>query len=224
MDASVQTSLADLASHIPAASRVFRRYGLDFCCAGRRSLASACAELGLDPALVLSEVDRERTPGTVPAAELATRSTATLVQYIVEHYHEPLRAELERVIEMAAKVERAHARKDRCPHGLTALLQAMKIELEDHMDKEELILFPLLVRGAGSTAWGPIAVLTQEHDDHGARLQEIRALTDSFTPPKGACPTWRALYLALDELEQALMEHVHLENHILFPRALGNPH
>lgn len=93
-------------------------------------------------------------------------------------------------------------------------------ELDLHMQKEEQILFPLIVSGRGAAAGGPIHVMEREHEDVAADLERIRGLTRDYVPPEGACGTWRALYLGLAEFERELMEHVHLENHILFPRAL----
>lgn len=220
MPNTIDTSLAELATHSPAASRVFRRYGLDFCCAGRRTLAVACGDKDLDAVAVLREVEDESTHASPDAVDWRTRPLTELIAHIVHHYHEPLRPELDRLIEMAAKVERVHADKEGCPHGLADLLRAARHELDSHMRKEESILFPLIASGAGRSAMGPISVLTHEHDEHGDQLRRIRALTGELVAPSRACVTWKALYLGLDALERDLMEHVHLENYILFPRAL----
>ena len=121
---------------------------------------------------------------------------------------------------MATKIEAVHADKPACPRGLAATLTRIETELEDHMQKEEQVLFPLIRTGRGSQAATPIGVLESEHRDHGRNLERLRELTDGYTIPAEACNTWHALYLGLDQLERDLMQHIHLENNVLFPRSL----
>jgi len=210
--------LADLAVARPAASRVFHRQGLDYCCGGKRSLAEACAEKGLDPQAVLAEIEAE-----APEADerpWSERPLPELIDHILSTYHEPLRAELPELVAMAEKVESRHAEKTSCPRGLAAHLRQIHAAVLEHLAKEEQVLFPMILAGHGSRAGGPIQVMEMEHDDHGLNLARTRALTDDLNPPAEACTTWRALYLRLTELEKELMDHIHLENNVLFPRAL----
>jgi regulator of cell morphogenesis and NO signaling len=88
------------------------------------------------------------------------------------------------------------------------------------MAKEEQVLFPMILAGAGPRTRGPITVMLHEHDDHGANRAKMRQLAGDFQPPEAACTTWRALYLRLEELEGELMDHIALENNVLFPKAL----
>lgn len=215
---TTNTTVAELAITVPAASRVFRRYGIDYCCGGRKSLAAACEERSLDVEQVLAELDRESAAGE-PARSLVDRSDGELIEHIVQRYHDPLRAELPDLLAMARRVEMRHADKAAVPRGLADHLAQITGELTQHLDKEERILFPLLKRG-GAGASAPIRVMMREHDDHGAALRQIRALTSDLAPPAGACATWRALYLRLEHLEGELMDHIHIENNILFARAL----
>ena len=122
------------------------------------------------------------------------------------------------LIAAAVKVERVHAGKPAVPVGLAAALDDMWRELQDHMEKEERILFPMLAAG-DARARMPIGVMRTEHDEHGVSLQRLRALTGNHVAPPHACATWRALYDGLVTLEAELMAHIHLENHVLFPRA-----
>ena len=128
---------------------------------------------------------------------------------------------LPELIALATKVESRHADKPTCPKGLAALLGAMQDEVLDHLAKEEQMLFPMILAGQGRFAVGPVQVMEHEHDEHGRNLALLRTLTGDFVPPAGACTTWRALYLGLRQLDQELMEHIHLENNVLFPRALA---
>jgi len=213
-------TLAELAATRLAASRVFRRHRLDFCCGGQRPLTEVCAERDLDPEAILREIEEETVHPDDPAS-LVDRDVETIVPHIVARYHEPLRDELPELIALARKVERVHAEKNGCPHGLAAHLELMHTDILSHLAKEEQVLFPMILAGAGPRTRGPISVMLREHDDHGDNLRKMRQLADDFQPPEAACTTWRALYLRLEELEGELMDHIALENNVLFPKALN---
>ncbi len=216
---NASATLSDLAVSHPGATRVFLSHGLDFCCHGRRPLAEACAEKGLDPQAVLDAIAAEEAaPDDVTA--WSRRPLGDLISFIVDHYHARLRSELPELITLAEKVEKVHTEKSTCPHGLAAHLAAMHAAVLDHLAKEELVLFPMIRSGRGAGAGGPIHVMEQEHEDHGRSLERLRELTADLTAPPEACTTWRALYLRLGRLSDELMEHIHLENNVLFPRAL----
>ncbi len=219
MKSTTTTTLADLATAFPSASRVFHRYGLDFCCGGRRPLADACRERGLDEVEILDAIERE-SPGDAAPVRWDTAPIPDLVAFIVSRYHDRLREELPQLVALATKVETTHAEKASCPRGLAAHLAAVQDNVAMHLAKEERILFPLILDGMGRMAAGPIRVMEQEHDDHREDLLRTRKLTNDLTAPPEACTSWRALYLRLDALEAELMEHIHLENNVLFPRVL----
>ncbi len=212
-------TLAHLATTLPGASRVFARHRLDFCCHGDRPLADACRERDLDPASVLAEIEAERREDET-FDRWDERPLPELIDHVLERYHAAHREELPRLVAMAHKVEAVHAERPDRPVGLHAHLVGMADELESHMQKEEQILFPLLRAGRGALAHAPIQVMETEHEDHARNLELTRSLTRDLTPPEDACGTWRALYLGLEELETEVMRHVHLENHVLFPRAV----
>ncbi len=214
-----ESTLADLAGHWVGASRVFQRHDLDFCCQGSRTLAEACRERRLAVDTVLAEL-RAEAREVQPHEEWAGRPMAQLIVHLVDHFHASHRAELPRLLAMSEKVENVHARHPQCPHGLAAHLRTMGEDLEQHMQKEEQVLFPLLLAGGNLGAYAPIQCLTGEHDQHALALAATRRATREFTVPADACTTWRALYLGLQEFERAVMEHVHLENHVLFPGVL----
>ena len=215
------TSLADLARGRPGATRVFMRHRLDFCCGGQRSLADACERAGVDPAGVWREIEEESGRGLGGASDWAARSLADLADHIEQHHHAYLRREVPALLHAAARVETVHAGKPDVPIGLAALLGAFWAEMQEHMGKEEQILFPMIRQGArGRAVYPPVRVMEQEHDEHGATLAQIRRLTGDLRLPAHACATWRALYDGLEALEADLMHHIHLENNILFPRAV----
>ena len=216
---TTQTTLAELAVKQPSASRVFQRYRLDFCCHGNRPLQEACDEYGLAPESVLAEIESEgRKSGNISRWE--ERPLSELIAWIVNYYHRRLRAEIPLLVAMAARVEQVHREKAACPRGLAGHLEAMHVAVLEHLFKEEAVLFPMIDAGAGSRAAAPVHMMEIEHEDHGETLRTIRKLTSNFTIPPEACATWIALYQRLEEFEAELMEHIHLENNILFRRAL----
>lgn len=210
--------LAELATTSAGASRVFLRHGLDFCCHGDQSIAMACTKKGIDAEQVVAELRAETVSNPVEES-WQERPLAQLIAHIVDHFHAGHRAEVPRLAKMAERVEAVHGEKPDCPRGLAAHLHFMVDALEQHMQKEEQILFPMLLAGQGAQAGGPIAVMEREHDEHGQSLAKMRRLAGDFVPPPAACRTWQALYLGLAELERDVMQHVALENHVLFPRA-----
>ncbi len=216
---SATTTLGELARTTPSSTRVFLRHHLDFCCGGKQTLADACAKHGLDPQQILAEIEAE-LGREQPELAWDRRSQNDLVDHIEQHYHAALRRDLPPLIEAARKVERVHAAKPFVPMGLADTLTTIAIDLEQHMGKEERVLFPMIRRGGrGPTVAMPIAVMESEHDHHGESLATLRALTNDFTIPPGACATWTALYRGLATLERELMEHISLENNVLFMRA-----
>lgn len=213
-------TLSHVATTQPASTLVFLRHRLDFCCGGGQKLGDACRAAGLDLEKVIAEIDAE---GTARKPERwDTRPLPELLDFILTRYHEPLRSDLPALLEAARRVERVHAKKQSCPHGLAALLEQLDAEIRQHLAKEEQVLFPALRSGnGGANVHMPIRVMMQEHDDHGASLRRLRGLATDFKPPPEACATWRALYAGLEKLESELMEHIHLENNVLFPHALN---
>jgi len=214
------TTLADLAVAHPAAARVFYANRLDFCCGGRRDFADACRERGLDANAILDEI-RQAEAAAEPPARWEQAPLPALVDHIISHYHRRLRESLPHLANMARLVETRHKDKVSCPVGLAALLGQIQGSVLDHLEKEETILFPTIVRGTGGRVSSPVHVMELEHEHHKGDLLRIRALTSDLTPPAEACTTWRALYSGLQQFEQELMEHIHLENNILFRRALA---
>lgn len=212
-------TLSELAITHPGAVGVFQSHGLDFCCHGRRSLAEACTDKGLDPEAIAVEID-SAAPTRSDIADWATRPLPELVDFIERRYHAALRADLPVLIELARKVERVHADKPTCPRGLTSHLEHMNEAIEDHLAKEEQVLFPIVRAGRGRMAACPVQVMEREHEDHGRSLERLKELTASFRVPAEACASWTALYTGLARLADELVEHIHLENNVVFPRAL----
>ena len=229
MNITPDATVADIATFAPATIRVFQQHEIDFCCGGRVPLAKVCADRGINPDVLVSELVAAATP-TADEPTWADATLTALVAHIQRRYHEPLRNELPRLDALLDKVVSRHG--DHLPDVLFPLQQVYKDlqgELLAHMTKEDRVLFPFVVglesgqRAASQDAadWiaGPIAVMEADHEFAGSSLATMRELTSGFTPPEWACPTFRGLYYGLAKLESDMHMHVHLENHILFPRA-----
>lgn len=233
MHFTADTRVADIAATDPATIKVFQQHQIDFCCGGKIPLSEACARHGLDADALLEELRAvQRGPGEIPNWEKSTLSA--LIAHIQQRYHQPLRSELPRLGEMLAKVVLRHG--DRLADTLFPLQAAflgLRSELLEHMAKEDAVLFPairaseeaLIHGGDRGQSWRwieqPIDVMEAEHASAGDALKTMRALTNGYTPPENACPTFRGLYHGLAELETDMHLHVHLENTILFPRAVA---
>jgi regulator of cell morphogenesis and NO signaling len=227
-------TLADLAATSLSAIRILEQYGLDYCCGGKQPLEKACLSKGLSPDQILREIDGAAA-ATAADRDWQTAPLDELVNHIVETHHAYLKLDLAVLEARIEKVVRVHGSRDpqQLPR-LAAVFAGLRRELEMHLHKEEAILFPFIMQYGraesrnqpvppvpfGSIA-NPIAVMEHEHTDAGDALQEIRDLTDGYNPPAYACTTVRALYDGLKALEKDLHVHIHLENNILFPRAIA---
>jgi len=228
---SVDTTVGEIAAELPASTAVFEKYGIDFCCGGRTALAEACQSRGLDATAILDEA--RRAAGSAAAAvetDWRKASLTELAEHIVATHHAYMKTQLPRLEAMLQKILTAHsARHAGVLVPLAETFLAMREELDGHLMKEERILFPLvraLESGTGSRAFhcgsvqNPIRVMVMEHDSAGEALARMRHLTGGYTPPPDACNTFRSFYKGLAEMESDLHRHIHLENHILFPRAI----
>ena len=220
------TTVADLVIANPATARVFERHGIDYCCHGQRPLDEACADAGVAEADVRAEIDALALAAAPPLPD----DVAGLIGMIVATNHTFLRRSLPRLGELMGKVVVAHADRHPEVHTVAATLAEVTDDLLPHLVKEERVLFPLAIELLGQveatsfhcgSVVNPIRVMHVEHDRVGELLATLRHLTDGYTPPADACPTWHALYAGLAELEADTHQHVHLENNVLFPRIIA---
>jgi regulator of cell morphogenesis and NO signaling len=228
---SLEATVGRLVTENPARARVFERRGIDYCCGGKVSLKAACEAKGLDPGAALAEIalcDDLFRGETQTNWEAATVSE--LIDDIQTTHHRYLKEELPRLSFLTEKVARAHGARHPELEIVHETFDAFRSELESHMMKEELILFPLCrqleaAESAPSFHCGsvgnPIRVMEHEHDSAGAALAKFHELTGGYAPPQGACNTYRAMLDGLKTLEEDMHLHVHKENSILFPKALA---
>ncbi|WP_295799488.1 iron-sulfur cluster repair protein YtfE [uncultured Microbulbifer sp.] len=214
--------IATLARELPGAAALFDRYDLQYCCDGNKTLQDVFAEHPLDREQLLDELHTLIAQPVVKSEQdWREASDSELVEHLLQRYHQVHRRQLADLIHLAQKVENTHGDHPACPQGLADHLRTMAAELEQHMQKEEMILFPMLCRGQGDMAGGPIRVMLGEHDDHAAAIEQIDALTGGITLPDSACNSWRGLYTGLQAFTRDLQKHIQLENDILFARHLA---
>jgi len=227
------STLRSIALEQPATIRVFERFHLDYCCGGNRLLAEACAEKGIAMDEVVAALAKEAK--SAPAEEDFSQATSTaLIRHIVETHHAYVRSELPRLQAMAERVAAKHGPAHPECTSIQRNLAQLAEELNSHLNKEERILFPYIEdlersqsRDAAApsacfgSVEGPIQVMINEHEGAATLLGEMRAATHGFVPWPEACPTTVGLYYGLDAFERDLHRHVHLENNLLFPRAIA---
>lgn len=232
MDQLMTKTIRDIALEVPATTRVFEEFKIDYCCGGRRSIEDACAAKGIDSSVVLERIDRVIN-GAGEIADPPERLGPTdLVGYIVAKHHVFTASELERLTPLMAKVVMRHGESHPELFELQKVYSALAESLIPHMRKEENILFPFIEeldeaarRGAPppiphfATVRNPIRMMMNEHDVDGERLRTMREIANDYTLPEGACPSFTALYAGLEDLERDLHKHIHLENNVLFPAA-----
>ena len=233
MTATTQT-VRDIALTQPTAIRVFEQFGIDYCCGGRKPLAEACAAAHLEVSLVIEALKAAEKKTGDDAENWTSESLESISAHIIDRHHAYVRRELPRLAQLAERVVNRHGSTHAEVLLIAGALMRLDDELTQHLAKEETILFPYIValeqsvtretvkpQGCFGTVANPIAMMTQEHDSAGILLAEIRRLSGNFTAPLGACPTFIAFYEGLREFEQDLHQHIHLENNILFPRAIA---
>jgi len=232
MEELMTKSLAQIVNNNHRAASVFEKYHLDFCCNGKRTLEQACAESELKVEEVLSELGKSGQSSSSIPADYNSLSLSQLIDYIITTHHSFVKKEMPVILGYLERVDFKHG--DRHPEmkKVLELFAAVKEEMEHHMQKEELVLFPrikeierLLAEGKeivinSTYLRSPINMMEQEHDHAGTMLAEIRKLTLDYNPPIDACTTYRLSHATLQAFELDLHQHVHLENNILFPKAM----
>jgi regulator of cell morphogenesis and NO signaling len=224
-------TVGELALGIPEASRLFEKYGIDYCCGGRRSLEDACAAAGIRVDDLVRELDRKSE--SLPSSDYRAFTQKALIDHIVRTHHVFTRDELSRLDALLRKVCSVHESRHPELAEVRTTFFRLSVDLIPHMIKEETVLFPYITAlelGVEHnvptytprfiTVRNPIGMMTIEHETAGTLLQELRRLTSGYVPPADACTSYKTLYAALAVLESDLHQHIHLENNILFPRAL----
>ena len=232
---SSETTVRQVAVQLPESTRLFEKLNIDYCCGGNRTLIDACGSAGVEVDNVIELLAALDTVGAIRSGyvDFQKVSLAELIAYILEAHHIFTRSEMARIEALSAKVINAHSANHPELHTVENLFQRLCADLKPHMFKEEQVLFPYIVsmeqaKAAGhpgpfapfGTVKNPIRMMSMEHDTAGEILRELRAATADYQVPDDACISYQALYRALEGFEKDLHQHIHLENNILFPRAI----
>ncbi len=229
----ITTTVRDVVAGDFRAAAVFERHGIDYCCGGGRTIAEASAEADVPAERVLSELGNLSGAAAGLPPRFASWNPAFLVDYILANHHAYVRAALPAIMAHAQKVADKHGARHPEMVEVARTFERVVAEMTQHMMKEEHILFPYVKalvaqaeadRPAAPSPFGtvanPIRMMETEHESAGGAMRRIRELTADYAPPDDACTTYRVTLAELDEFERDLHQHVHLENNILFPRAL----
>lgn len=233
MNQIAEKTIREIALEAPATTRVFEEFKIDYCCGGRRSIEDVCQAAGIDPKVLTDRINAVmENKDTVDGDHPEDKKPTALIGYILDKHHVFTAQELERLTPIMAKVLSRHGENHPELFELDMVFTALADSLIPHMRKEEGVLFPyiqMLEAAADGltpapmshfgTVQNPIRMMMSEHDIDGDRLKRMRAITDDYTLPDGACPTYTALYAGLQDLERDLHRHIHLENNVLFPAA-----
>jgi regulator of cell morphogenesis and NO signaling len=233
MTLTATKTVRELAVEIPNATRVFEKLGIDYCCGGARSLDEACEAANLSIDQVLAQLNGAAQPAAPADRDWQTALLAELVEHIVSTHHAYVREETARMHPLLAKVCKVHGQNHPELLAISDTFDGLAQELTMHMMKEEVVLFPHIVRMEESllqkepvlpppfgTVKHPVDMMMHEHDLAGDALRKLRELSSSYQAPADGCFSYRTLYQALEAFEADLHQHIHLENNILFPRAI----
>jgi regulator of cell morphogenesis and NO signaling len=226
-DTLESTTVAEIAIGNPGGVGIFNKYNIDYCCGGKATLSKACDRAGVSTKLVANELRQAQQSHAPGVLRFETWDVSLLIDFIVQHHHEFVKRTIPLLRELIEKVHTVHGNDHPELKSIRDAVEALSSELLEHMQKEEQVLFPAIRKlfnpSIQNTARSldtaePIHVLEDEHQRAGDLIKSIRSLTRHYTPPSTACPTYRLTYTRLQEFDQDLMQHIHLENNVLFEK------
>ncbi len=236
MSVTAEKTVRELALENPAATRVFEKLGIDYCCGGNRSLEESCraANLPVDRVLNALEMADQTRRASQPVRDWQAEPLADLIAHIVGTHHKYTREEIARLGPLFEKVCTVHGKNHPELLDMRTNFAGLAQELTMHMMKEEMVLFPYIVRMEEAViqhepvlpppfgrVQDPVAMMEREHEAAGQTLRAMREASRGYAAPDDACVSYQTLYKALAEFEADLHQHIHLENNILFPRAIA---
>jgi len=223
----INKTIAEIVSDDISTASVFKKYQLDFCCGGGKTIAKACENKAINIDDLLNDLENSQADNSSPNLNFKDWKLDFLIDHIINNHHTYIKENVEIINEFAQKVAKVHG--DHNPENIEIanLFATLSNELLAHMHKEEMILFPaikeMVENGNNSFHFGsidnPVRMMEHEHDTAGDIIKKIQQLSNNFSTPDYACNTYKALYHKLEEFTNDLFQHIHLENNILFPKA-----
>jgi regulator of cell morphogenesis and NO signaling len=234
MNTLEQPTVGELVAQDFRTAAIFSKYGIDFCCKGDKMLVDVCAKKGLNADLIQDELDEVLESKSDIGIDFLSWPVDLLIDYIEKTHHRYVEEKSASLLLFLDKLCKVHGERHPELHEIATHFRICAGELAQHMKKEELILFPFVKKMYNAlknhtsleqphfgTVNNPIAMMKGEHENEGERFRIIAALTNNYTPPSDACQTYRVTFAMLQEFEQDLHKHIHLENNIVFPKAIA---
>jgi len=215
-------TIAEIVSDDISTASVFKKYMLDFCCGGGKTLENACKKANINVEDVVNDLLNNKSKRDAPNLNFKDWSAEFLADYIVYVHHSYVKQNLSIISEFADKVANVHGQHEPKTIEIAQLFSTISSELTSHMGKEEFVLFPAIKAKAENPNFEfdekTLSLIKDEHEEVGTIIKRIQELSSDFTPPEWACNTFKALYFKLEEFSNDLYQHIHLENNILFPK------
>lgn len=233
MDTLEQLTVGDYVANDFRTAALFSKYGIDFCCKGNRTLEEVCAKKDINPAELEKEIQAILETKNENTIDFKSWSPTLLIEYILEKHHSYVEEKIPVLLQFLEKLCKVHGERHPELFEINSLFKLSAGDLAQHMKKEELILFPFIQKMVKAqkdnqpiqephfgTVENPIAMMKDEHSIEGERFDKIALLSNNYSPPEDACSTYKVAFSMLQEFEQDLHKHIHLENNILFPKAI----
>jgi len=234
MEPLEKTTIGEFVAQDFRTAAVFSKYGIDFCCKGQRTIAEVCEKKNINPVELLEELDTVLSTKTDAGIDFKSWPLDLLADYIEKTHHRYVEEKTQVLLPFLDKLCSVHGSNHPELFKINELFKGCATELAKHMKKEELILFPFIKKMVQASidketiqkapfgsVENPIAMMMEEHDTEGERFRKIASLSNNYTPPEDACNTYRVTFAMLNEFEQDLHKHIHLESNILFPKAIA---
>jgi regulator of cell morphogenesis and NO signaling len=231
METLEKNTIGDFVAKDFRTAAIFSKYGIDFCCKGQRTIEEVCDNNNIDETQLMEELNTVLASENNPEIDFNSWPLDLLVDYIEKKHHRYVEEKTPVILQFLDKLASVHGSNHPELLQINELFQSCAGELAQHMKKEELILFPFIKKMIGATKShasiepphfgtvnNPITMMMEEHDNEGERFRTISALTNNYTLPEDACNTYRVTFAMLEEFEQDLHKHIHLESNILFPK------
>lgn len=230
-----EKTIGEIVAQNYKAAAVFKSYNIDFCCKGNRTIYEACAQRGIPEEALKKALEKAVQETDSGSPKFDSWASDLLADYIEKKHHRYVKRILPEINAYLDKVCKVHGNNHPELFEVQKLFRESARELANHMQKEEIILFPFVRKLAEAdagdkkninrppfgTVGNPIEMMMHEHDAEGERFRKIAQLTDGYTPPVDACNTYKVAFALLQEFEEDLHQHIHLENNILFPKAIA---
>lgn len=234
MKITQNTTIGEIVAHDFRTAALFSKLGIDFCCRGHRTIEEVSQKKGLDATQLQRELDEILQKTESGSIDFKSWPLDLLADYVEKTHHRYIEEKTPVLLAFLHKLCKVHGERHPELFEINRLFTESAQDLAAHLKKEELILFPFVRKMVNARITGkkferpqfgtvenPIEMMKHEHDTEGERFREIARLTDNYTPPADGCNTYRTAFLMLEEFEQDLHKHIHLENNILFPNALA---